>query len=586
MKLNKISIKNILAVKSAEIETNKPIIFVSGNNEAGKSSIRDCVAMALTGDLCRVSLKKEASWLLNGDDAGMTEVMVGDQLFYAGITKSGVTTKGQGIDGMFALPYVLDASKFAQSTPDERRKILFEISGCKATSEEIKKRMIAREIEEKLIEQIIPFLRAGFPEAQKEAQAKARDSKVRWKALTGETYGEKKAETWKAKAEGNLEEIQNSVIDKEKELAAIDADFDAASQRFGAMKAAADKATARNAEIVRLRDQAERIERIKTKLEFDKRQVIDWSAMVARAELASHGIGSDDTACHCPECGSELIFVAKDKKLIPHGDLRSNEDEAVKLPEYKRSLETCIKSVENGERDLANAEAAKARLEAIEKEIEGAPDDAAIAAITARIHELKAQKKTLNETINNLLSEEKALREADHITAIAYEHHKHVEAWEKIADALAPDGIPGELLQDALKPFNDRIKNTAGLAGWKMPAIDSDMNITVSDLPYALMSESAKWRADCVLAEAISHISGLRLLVIDRMDVLDGKSRGVFFNWLDELALANAFDTALVMGTLKHDQAEAIADAFENISVHWMQDGVLERVEAQEEAVA
>lgn len=586
MKLNKISIENILAVKSAEIETDKPIIFVSGNNEAGKSSIRDCVAMALTGDLCRVSLKKEARWLINGADAGMAEVMVGDHLFYTGITKSGVTTKGQGIDGVYALPYVLDASKFAQATPDERRKILFEISGCKATSEEIKKRLLAREIDEKLIEQIIPFLRAGFPEAQKEAQSKARDSKVRWKALTGETYGEKKAETWKAQVAGNLEEIQNAVIDKEKELSAIDSDFDTANQHYGAVKASADKAAARNDEIVKLRDQAEKIDRIKSKLEADKRDVTNWQAMVEKARKDASNINEKDTVCHCPDCGSELIFVDKDRKLVPHGDLRGDEEASAKLPEYERNLQLFINSVRSGERDLASAESAKTRLEVMEKEIEGAPDDAAISAIKEKLDFLRAQKKTLSETINNLLSEEGALREADQTTAKAYEHHKQVEAWEKVAAALAPDGIPGELLQDALKPFNDRVKNTAGLAGCKIPEIDGEMNITVAGLPYALMSESAKWRADCLLAEAISHISGLRLLVIDRMDVLDGKSRGVFFNWLDELALANAFDTALVMGTLKHDQAESIADAFENISVHWMQDGVLERVEAQEEAVA
>lgn len=47
-----------------------------------------------------------------------------------------------------------------------------------------------------------------------------------------------------------------------------------------------------------------------------------------------------------------------------------------------------------------------------------------------------------------------------------------------------------------------------------------------------------------LLAEAISHVSGRRLLVLDRMDVLDAPGRNDLIFWLADMADANAFDTA------------------------------------------
>lgn len=590
MKITKLSIKNLLGVKEAEINNPKKIVFVSGANGAGKSSIRDAVALAMTGDLSRVTLKKDASRLVNeGADAGSVAVEInGDARFVAEIEKGKLT--GNVKDGDFSpvLPYLLDMHHFANVTADERRKLLFDITGCKASAEEVMKRMVERGINEKTASNILPYLRSGFPEAQKEAQTKAREAKASWRTVTGETYGEKKAEGWTAKkAEGSLEEIQNAVMDKEKELSAVDADFEAANQRFGAMKAAKDKAATLNADIVRLRDQAEKIDRIKKKLEADQRDLKSWQAMVERAKQAAHGVTAEDTACNCPECGCELVFVAKDKKLISRGgDLHGSEDEAVNLAEYQRQLEIFERSVKNDERDLTNAEMAKVQLSALEAKNEAAPTDEAIVLITAKLDELRAAKKALNDHINNLLAEEKLLRDADETTAKALQYHNQVIEWERVADALAPDGIPGEILQDALKPFRNALVMTAGLAGWGTPSIDDEMGISVDGRPYGLLSESEKWRADCLMTEAISNISGFKFFAVDRMDVLDGTGRSQLFALLDELASVDAVDSVLVMGTLKKQQVEAIDGAFESISVYWMQDGVLNEVNQIKKEVA
>ena len=71
----------------------------------------------------------------------------------------------------------------------------------------------------------------------------------------------------------------------------------------------------------------------------------------------------------------------------------------------------------------------------------------------------------------------------------------------KLADALSPDGIPAELLAEALGPINDRLHSNDGLAEWEPVVIHSDMRITYGLRDYALISESEKWRADAMIAE-------------------------------------------------------------------------------------
>ncbi len=53
------------------------------------------------------------------------------------------------------------------------------------------------------------------------------------------------------------------------------------------------------------------------------------------------------------------------------------------------------------------------------------------------------------------------------------------------------------------------------------------------------------------MGEAISRLTGLRLLVLDRADVLIGAERDCLYWWLDDLAANGAIDTALIFMSLK-----------------------------------
>jgi hypothetical protein len=94
------------------------------------------------------------------------------------------------------------------------------------------------------------------------------------------------------------------------------------------------------------------------------------------------------------------------------------------------------------------------------------------------------------------------------------------------------------------------------------------MDIVRTDgVRYALLSESAKWRADAMLAEAIAHLGRVGNLILDRMDVLQVCDRGSVLRWL--AAIAADYETIVVLATLK-------APAKVNtpiITSHWLEAG-------------
>jgi hypothetical protein len=117
--------------------------------------------------------------------------------------------------------------------------------------------------------------------------------------------------------------------------------------------------------------------------------------------------------------------------------------------------------------------------------------------------------------------------------------------------------------------------------GWPRVEIAPDMLITFGGRPYQLLSESEKWRTEAVLVEAVSYISGLKLFLLDRFDVLDIKGRSQALAWLDTLGINNEVDTVLVGATLK-SATSAWPESFE---AFWVHDGICQS-EAREMAEA
>ncbi|SFI74873.1 AAA family ATPase [Nitrosomonas sp. Nm34] len=571
MKIKQIIINNFLAVRNLQASTDKPIFLFAGNNEAGKSTIADACAMAMLGYFPRGIGKRDGTLLLNNkaNDASI-EIYSEDVAFSQVINRTGLM-KGTKSENP-ALPFVLDIKRFSKATSEERSKLLFEISGTKITPQVVREKMKAAGLNLDYAEPIIPIVIASFSEAQKEAQARAREAKAQWKTVTGETYGDKKAPEWKASKEGNLEALQDEIIGIKKELSIIESELEASNQQYGALKQAKDKAGSFQEEMQKLQEQVDSIPRIKKKKDCDEQSVTSWLSMIENIKNQAGNISPADTVSACPSCGTELVFVAAEKKLIERGDMHGDQSGLANLPKYQQALETSKNAVANDERDLRAAENTQTKLELMKSSL---PEfnEVVFASIVAKIDELKATKKELSEQVSKLEGQERNLREADSKTEQAMKYHLTVAEYEKIAAALSPLGIPGEFQNETSGPFVDRVQAQAAKAGWKIPEFDNDFRIWVNGCAYECLSESAQWRVDVLISEAISHMSELKFFVVDRFDLLDNDSRSDYLYWLSELAILGEVDTVLTMGTLKRDAAQLIAGAIENVSVNWIESG-------------
>ena len=596
MKITKISANNFIGARNVEIVVSKPVCLIAGKNGAGKSSIQEAIRMAMTGESVRVGLKKDYGALVtDGQESGFVEVETADASY------SVVLPSGKGLHSENPmLPFVLDAQRFARMDDKERRTFLFGLMGVKLDGASVTQRMLDKGLDAKKVEQIAPFLRAGFDAAQKEAAAKARDAKASWKTATGgETWGKDKAPKWQpaplpADAEKAGTRHENAVA-KMKE---VEQELGAAQQALGAAKAKAQARQQMAAQRDEMAERAGRIDRIKAKLGRDEAEVAEWQARVdetrakagvapvnpkAPGEFLLRGLASVtaefvELTCNHPEVewDSSLLnraaaHLAEYRKLHGEpvvGDAPAQPDaEAVaKLPEYEKALSLVQSAVANDKRDLAAAEQAAAKLKELDEE---AAESIDLEPLQAKVAELTEKRDGWRADADKYraVAEQAARRQAVIDQAAAL--HADVLAWTDIADALAPDGIPGEILAEALGPINDRLHVSAGFAEWEQVVIHSDMRITYGLRDYALISESEKWRTDAMIAEAVSFLAGVKLLVLDRFDVLDLKGREDLLYWLDGMAEDGDIETALLFGTLKALPAQLP----ETVAAYWIENG-------------
>lgn len=590
MRITNITAENFLGARAVHLECNEPINLVCGPNAAGKSSIRDAVALALTADLGRVSLKKDAGHLVtDGQPAAYCGVVNtdGDE-FGVTITEAGKITdsaKGRETDPM--LPYVLDAQRFARLSETERRAFLFGLMGVKITPADVKARLMDRLFpkgcsgtDANRLDRVAPLLRAGFDAAAKEAKDKATQAKGAWRALTGETYGAVKAIDWKAPVPefdpGELTAAQAALAEADKKVAE-------GQRKLGELQAEKKAHDAAQAKREGLVEAAGKLERAKVAAERAQTELHTWSAdlaaLKARAGAGPRvGLVHELATCLNDWCNdfieaSELrdfslhalaAYEAEHGKLGAAGD----PEAAAKIPAAEHSVDLYTKALANAKRDINNAELAEAALKLLDATTWSV---APMTEATERLVHLQSIKATAAGLCEKLRAAKAQTELAGKKTAEAAAHHADVEAWTAIAEALSPDGIPAQLLAEALQPINDRLAQSALDAEWLQVVIGADMAVTGGGRPYALLSESEKWRVDAMVAEAIANLSGERLLVLDRADVLDLKGRADLFAWLDVLADNGEIDSALVFATLKALPNDLPA----TVGAHWIEAGAL-----------
>lgn len=481
-----------------------------------------------------------------------------------------------------ALPYVLAPERFAAAKPDERRTLLFALSGTNVKADEIERRLLARGCSPILVPEIKPILRSGFTAGAEYAKQQATEAKGGWKAATGEQWGSQKAEGWAAEFPPF---DQAALVGERAALAGLDAKLEQNVKGLGALEQKASAYAAARDQVAARQAQAAKLPALRQKLEFDQAEHQNLVEHVAALE-AKAGTGPRDGLVHDLATCLSHLWASEASKNVAFGiglDIKAalaayerqygkigavgDTEAAAAMPKAIEARDLMARSVENDCRDIAAAEAAMAQLQDAAAPEEIQPAD--VEAVRAKVTALRAERKAIDDRVQALLNAKQAATSAAERTANAARYHGDVLAWLAIGDALSPDGIPGEILAEALQPFNAKLADLANLAGWWVPSIAADMGIAWEGRPYRLLSESERWRVDALIGAALAEVSGLRCLILDRFDVLDLVGRGDALGLIDALAADGRMDTIMVLGTLKAAPA-APSDMF---TVVWIDEG-------------
>lgn len=586
MKITRIQAQNVLGLQDVDARLPTPVALFAGRNGSGKSSIQEAVRMAITQDTVRdVNTKKTYSMLVyDGAQAGGAVVTIdGD----ADASFAFNMPKGEFVGPEISEPMrvALYGQRFAKMTADERRTFLFGLTGLKPKAENVKARMLARGCQEVKVDAVLPLLRTGFPGVCEHAKSKATEAKGAWRQLTGETYGEVKAQNWEAPVPDLPPGDAQALADQ---VAGIDRNIAQLNENLGKIKTIARQGQEAAQKRAALAEGAGKVDSLAEQLAQTQKELAEYTPKVEDLRKRAAGTARLGLVHDMAKFIDSLQLAGKDKtaekatqqaKLLAaytkeHGNLDAGQPdpEAVAaLPDHERGLQVVQNRVKNLQRDLDAATQAKGQFDALAPAAEVVDASAEIAELEGLLATAKADRQAAENKRLDIASAQQKRDAAEKKTKDAAAHHADVEEWTKVADALAPQGIPNEMLLEALAPVNAALEQAAVDTEWMTAKIEPDMAITANGRPYQLLSESEQWRVDAMVAQVVAEISGLKVLMLDRVDVLDLPGRAQLLGWMDVLAFEGIIDSALLFGTFKA-MPTGLADT---ITAFWVENGAI-----------
>lgn len=571
MRLDRILVENVLGLRRADLALRARILLVAGPNGAGKSSLGDAISMALLGKPRRVSLKKDFGQLVTeGAKKGRAAVWAdGEQI---GEIKLPSGDHGESLPaGAQYLPYVLDSALFAAASSDERRKLLFQLTGCKATPDLIEARLLELGAAADKVATIKPLLLSGFPAACADAKTRATESKGAWRAVTGETWGEKKGEGWEVEVPEGVTFNQQDLDAAQAALTKTLGQIEDGNRFLGGLEHQAQQAAGFAQRKAELEERAALLPRANAKLQATEKDLAEWQAEVDRLAPVLAEANANAAGMKCPCC--EATLKVEDGKLVEFkgakGEAKKTSDLAFAMQTAKDALATYQRIRANDLVAIQQAEQAQRDLEALLTEDNAPPEPGKVEKTQEALNQLRQQRDQQQAKVNALIELRDAEAGAAETNRKAAQHHADVIAWLAIAEHLSPEGIPAELLNKAMTPVNTALQVMSRLTGWSQVALNAGMELTANGRAYGLLSESERWRCDTLIALAIAQVSGLRIALLDRFDVLDLPARAQLLGALIEMAKLDSIDTVIVSGTLKARPATPA-----DIQTVWLENGV------------
>jgi DNA repair exonuclease SbcCD ATPase subunit len=623
MRIKAITLKDFRNHRNTRIECDR-LTVIKGPNGAGKSSIRQALEVALTGrceatdragrglaDLIR-SGAKEAEIILEIEGLGEVRRRIrpsGSSLQVAGWSGSTKVQQellfrelGTDADQVAAL---LNVGYFLDLPPKEQTEMLFRLAGAvtkdhvleavqssgaewpadmdipdrptadwfdRAYREIYARRREARKALERARGRLEGMAASGLPggvspgdlpriEEELRALEKRRDEVLRRRAEAAA------ARTRKAELERSLQSMRSELSGRKEELAECEPTVDAEEaaeclERARGEEAELGKAAAGLAVEIRALDGA----------------LAALKKTSGKCPLAPEIIS-------CPLQGEKLKALVKELEGKRGGLVREHEAAVKRGTEIAaeiRALEEVLGRERQRELLLSEIAQLEADISSLEKELTGLPP-----ADEAQDEDLKGLEEEIHKLMElaaGLRARERAQAERARLAEEVARLEAEAENLEILAALLGPgkDGIRASFLRLALGELHGRISaNLESLMPWSSGNLvletDPEFRLTLRGLEVRQLSASERMRLGIAVSEALAHLSGLRLLVIDDVEMLDAGNRALLSSFLLSRA---EIDTIVAISVA--DEAEE--PGVDGVSLWWVEGGYVQRVKGRVKA--
>lgn len=552
MKIDSIRAENFLGLPKVELVPKAPVVLVLGDNESGKSSLRDTLEWGITGLLPsrRVTTKK-------GGGAVASALPCSVALSIGGVAwernPAGASLQEGQLQARFPTEMVralLNSWRFVDLSTKERRDLVRAITAKpEKIAEAVKKLVLASGLPETTADYVAATARADLDGAEKHACDMRVDFKRKREALpaaptktvtvAGKSYdlsgidlaaidellAEIKTERDKLIGRHEVGKLSDSP-------GVIEARLEAADRELFNLSAANPEAVARHAADAQAAEK---------KLNAARDAYSQGKAAKVAAEARVKAINTLQDAC--PMCGQSV--TAK----IVKGLLDREQKDIDKAVAIMTTAETDGKAakaeVERLLQAKTDAEKAIRRREELAKQVADDKESLEVIRDFSSIEKAIDELDTRAETGRQLRDAKRSYDQALALGAKRDDYTKAIDSWDAVAQGLGPKG---EIRKLAAEGFDlSAVKAHAKVLLGRDIEVDGEWNITVGKLGEGMLSESAKYRLGACFAAALAVASGMGFLVLDRADVLSNKNRQAMLTWLE--GLSTQLDTVIVLAT-------------------------------------
>jgi hypothetical protein len=555
--IEKIGINNFIGIDKILVEELAPITVFWGQNHVGKTTIVEAIDLALTGKLPRISLKKEAHFLVRDRAKPATvAINLSGQKFAAKIDGSSIKMGQTEV----AFDENHDTSHagfrrvaFVESTLKERLSQLIKdvdmpavLGQCRNLGADAQAIAVINAWAQKANPAPANFM----DEFAQFCKSKATDARALWKSITGDVYGSDKADGWAAKVVdvSGLNALQAAATGLQDDL----------EREQGKRVLMLDSLTKKQ-ELDAAMAKVDTLPRLWLKLETEQTELARLQLLPSEDKCSlvhefayEHARAADAYAAH--EFSITENSPAMTKYLAEFGQPVANWPPERPDPKIGKAIVLINTAIANTMRDIDQCEAHRLVIEKY-----ATSGIASLDSITSTEQTIAKIKSELNESVklrSVLEAGKQSNLSAPEKNQQALNAHNAVCMWSKLTKSMEPGGELMSLFGASVDYFNATCGslivdlNDPSLSELK---ICEEGTLLANGIPYELHSKSMQWRIAALSSIALCTKSVLRVMCLDEFDILQNDSRNSWLRFIYKIIDQELLHQIIILATLKSE---------------------------------